>query len=236
MQARNRLCSDHGLDGSERYAQVTSTASSDAGPAGSVRARGNARAGPNCSEADVAVAVEVDLAPGAELVLDVLDPAPLVDRAVAPRLPPDAAPADLGPARLRRAREVLDRHRQLSVAERADAARGAQSARSRSSVTSGRARKRSGTNVVPRPGETCITVPSQASIAEIGPERGCARPMRPPGHGHADLPAVEVARRARGAPSPARAAAARRGSGRAARAARRSSRGATAGSYSGSLQ
>ena len=51
MQARNRLCSDHGLDGSERYAQVTSTASSEAGPAGSVRARGKAGAGPYCSEA-----------------------------------------------------------------------------------------------------------------------------------------------------------------------------------------
>ena len=33
-----------------------------------------------------------------------------------------------------------------------------------------------------------MTVPSQASSAEIGPERGCARPMRPPGHGRQICP------------------------------------------------
>ena len=80
MQARNRLCSDHGLDGSERYAQVTSTASSEAGPAGQRARARERRRGPVLQRGHVPVAVEVDLAPGAELVLDVLDPAPLVDR------------------------------------------------------------------------------------------------------------------------------------------------------------
>ena len=82
------------------------------GRPGGQRARAReGRRRPVLQRGHVPVAVEVDLAPGAELVLDVLDPAPLVDRALPLRLPPDAAAADLGPARLGRSGEVLDRHR-----------------------------------------------------------------------------------------------------------------------------
>ena len=171
----------------------------------------------------VPVAVEVDLAPGAELVLHVLDPAPLVDRALPLRLPPDAAAADVGPARLGRSGEVLDRHRGQLRAQRA------QAARSRSSVTSGRAKNRSGTNVVPRPGRD---VHDRAVAGLERRDRARAR-MReadaPAGPGQADLAAVQMSREHELRAIPSAAGAACPGSGRAGRAGRRSGRGGSRG-------
>jgi hypothetical protein len=50
IAARKSDCITHGVDGSARYAQVTSTASFDGGPAGSSAARGKSDAGPHCIE------------------------------------------------------------------------------------------------------------------------------------------------------------------------------------------
>ena len=146
----------------------------------------------------MAVAVEVDLAPGTELVLDVFDPAALVDRALSLPLPPDATAADSGPARLGRSGEVLDRHAIVSLRPVGDAGDSPtpppQAARRRSSVTSGRAKRRSGTNVVPRPGEVCMTVPLQASTRRHRARARMREPDAPAGPRQADLAAVEVSR------------------------------------------
>ena len=82
-------------------------------PAGSAPAEGRGR--PVLQRGHVPVAIQVDLPPGPELILHVLDPAPLVDRSRPLRLPPHAAAADAGPARLCRSGEMLDRHGAVSL-------------------------------------------------------------------------------------------------------------------------
>ena len=143
--------STQGLDVSvSRYAQVTSTASSEGGPAGRSDARGNRPDGPYCMPAeDAAVVVAVDRAPtrptrprrGSFHL-------PLSDLAVAPALlPPHAAPGrPRAPSR-------------VSARVHPGEPRGHRFDRTTSSVTSGRANSQKGTKVVPRPGETCSVVP-----------------------------------------------------------------------------
>src|SRR4051794_12800421 len=88
-------------------------------------------------------------APRAPLRLGLLDPLALVDAAVAARLPPDALVADGRSSLERGAGESGNgRHRGVD--------------RSLSSVASGRAARRKGTNVVPRPGETCRVPPGNS--------------------------------------------------------------------------
>ena len=78
---------------------MTSTASSDGGPAGRSAARGKRPDGAVLHRAEHAtVVVEVDRPPLAPLLLDALDPALLRGRAVPARLPPDALATD-APAR-----------------------------------------------------------------------------------------------------------------------------------------
>src|SRR4029450_4667186 len=84
------------------------------------------------------VVVAVDGAPRAPVRLGPLDPALLVDPAPTLRLPPHAAVADAGRLLERDAREAGD-----SRAHEPDSRT--------SSVASGRAKKRNGTNVVPSP-------------------------------------------------------------------------------------
>ena len=50
-----------------------------------------------------------------------------------------------------------------------------------SSVTSGRAKNRNGTKVVPRPGETCSVTSSSRYRPSVSRERRCARRIFPPG-------------------------------------------------------
>ena len=62
-----------------------------------------------------------------------------------------------------------------------------------SSVASGRAKNRKGTNVVPSPGETCIAVPFFAKTPCAYVALGWASSRRPGAVGHDDLAAVEMA-------------------------------------------
>ena len=94
------------------------------------------------------VVVAVHGAPGAPVQLGALDPAPLVDAAARARLPPDALVTDL--------RRLLERHPGQARDPRAHG-----TDPRTSSVASGRAKKRNGTNVVPRPGETWSTPPGR---------------------------------------------------------------------------
>src|SRR5919109_1890416 len=88
-----------------------------------------------------AVVVAVDRPPGPPLVLGMLDPLTFVGLTVATGLPPNARLTDRGSGLERGARETGDAGRHLAD-------------RTTSSVTSGRAKRRNGTNVVPMPGET----------------------------------------------------------------------------------
>src|SRR5206468_1477610 len=97
---------------------------------------------------EAAVVVVVHGSPCAGVVLDLLDPAPLVGGPAAARLPPDTPVADARRSFQRRASEACD-------------PRGHPCLSSTSSVASGRAAKRNGTNVVPSPAETCMTPPGR---------------------------------------------------------------------------
>src|SRR6266511_596545 len=113
-----------------------------------LRAREESR-GPELHRSqEPAVVVVVDRAPRARIVLDPLDPAPLVGRATTAGLPPDAL--------VTHARRRLERRAGQSCDSRAHPG-----PCSTSSVASGRAAKRKGTNVVPSPAETCITPPGR---------------------------------------------------------------------------
>jgi hypothetical protein len=98
-------CITQGLERSTRYAQVTSTASSEGGPAGNF---GRAREEPRRAELhraeDPTIFVVVDGPPAAPLLLGLLDPAAFVEQTAPLGLPPDALVTEARRVRERRAR------------------------------------------------------------------------------------------------------------------------------------